>query len=66
MIMKKQLAYFFEVHDLDDIDYALYRSTIPFRLRKIVLNMDYPDRFIEHDNRPESDYEMFNFPLGSS
>ena len=28
--------------------------------RKVVLNMDYPDRMAEHDKLTEKDYEIFD------
>ncbi len=66
MIQNFQLSYFYELHDFDDFDYALTRfqdsiETTP--KRKIILNMDYPDRFREHDSRHPWDYDRFNHPL---
>ncbi len=63
LIEDNQLGYFYEMHDMDDFDYALERSLTPHMRRKVVLNLDYPDRFKEHDARPDSDYEMFKYPL---
>jgi trans-2-enoyl-CoA reductase len=44
MIRDRQLSYHFELHDFDDFNHALKKSQESFRLRKVVLNMDYPDR----------------------
>lgn len=59
MIRSKKLSFLYEMHDFDDFQYALEKSVEPFRLRKVVLNLDYPDRMQEHDARPESDYFVF-------
>jgi len=59
MIRSKKLSFLYELHDFDDFHYALEKSMEPFKLRKVVLNMDYPDRMKEHDARPESDYFVF-------
>jgi hypothetical protein len=45
MIKDRKLSYHYELHDFDDFDYALKRSLEPYRLRKVVLNMDCPDRY---------------------
>ena len=63
MIRAKRLSFLLEVHDFDDFNYALEKSLEPYRLRKIVLRMDYPDRMKEHDARPESDYDVFETTL---
>ena len=63
LIRSKELTFFFELHDFDDFDYALQKSLEPFRLRKVILNMQYPDRLKEHDERPASDYEVFEYPV---
>lgn len=63
MIQNKKLSFFFEMHDFDDFAHALKKSQEPFRLRKVVLNLDYPDRLKEHDARPASDYEVFEAPV---
>lgn len=62
MINNDQLTFFYEMHDFDDFQYALNRSMEPFNLRKIVLNMDFPDRFKEHDTKTEEDYWHFKAP----
>lgn len=59
MVKENKLTFFFEMHDFDDFDFALSKAQEPFRFRKVVLNMDYPDRMKEHDARPESDYFVF-------
>ena len=59
MVRNKELTLFHEMHDFDDFDHALKRSMEPFALRKVLLNMDFPDRMKEHDARPASDYEVF-------
>lgn len=48
-IREERLTLFTELHDFDDFDWALKRALVPHSLRKIVLNMDYPDRMAEHD-----------------
>lgn len=62
MITNDQLSFFFELHDFDDWKHALAVSQEPFRLRKVVLNMDYPDRFEEHDKLTAEDYTRFDAP----
>lgn len=63
MIRGKQLSFLYELHDFDDFHYALAKSQEPFRLRKVVLNMDYPDRMKEHDKLTAEDYKIFEAPL---
>mmetsp|Transcript_17214 Transcript_17214/g.28810 ORF Transcript_17214/g.28810 Transcript_17214/m.28810 type:complete len:382 (-) Transcript_17214:193-1338(-) len=58
-IREKQLCYFTSLHDFDDFKYALETSTVPYERRKIVLNMDFPDRMAEHDALTAKDYEKF-------
>lgn len=62
-IRRNQLTYFYELHDLDDFDYALKKATESLYLRKVVLNCDFPDRLAQHDARPESDYDKFELPV---
>lgn len=62
MIRGDRLQFHYVLHDFDDFGYALKTAMEPFNFRKIVLNMDFPDRFAEHDARPESDYEVFQSP----
>jgi len=59
MIRTNHLSFLYELHDLDDFDYALSKHNEPFYLRKVILDLDYPDRFKEHDALPESEYEAF-------
>lgn len=59
MIRSKQLAFFFEMHDFDDFHHALDISLEQFNFRKVVLNLDYPDRLKEHDERNPDDYFVF-------
>eukprot|EP01038_Epipyxis_sp_PR26KG_P013739 gene13739-18428_t len=63
LIKQKKLSFFFELHDFDDFDYALKQSQEPYRLRKVLLNFDYPDRLKEHDERSPEDYEVFDAPV---
>lgn len=62
LIKDGQLAYFFELHDMDDFDYALKRATTPYTFRKVVLDMNFPDRMAEHDQLTEWDYSHFKYP----
>ena len=59
MIRNKELSLFTQMHDIDDFDHALAVHMEPFQLRKVVLNIDFPDRVAEHDARPPEDYEVF-------
>ena len=59
MIRSKQLAFFFEIHDFDDFHHALDTSLEPYNFRKVVLNLDYPDRLQQHDSRDPEDYFVF-------
>jgi hypothetical protein len=60
MIRRKQLSFFYAVHDFDDFHYALEKSMEPYQLRKIVLNLDHPDRLQEHDALDEKEYDRFD------
>ena len=63
MVREEKLKLFYELHDFDDFDHALKQSLLPYRLRKVVLNMDYPDRFKEHDEMGENNpgvYDQFD------
>ncbi len=62
MVKNKQLTFFFELHDFDDFAYAIEKSQESFRLRKVILNLDYPDRLKEHDAKSNADYEVFEAP----
>lgn len=62
-VRARQLSFFFRMHDLDDFDYALSKATEPFQDRKVVLNLDYPDRLKEHDERDPEEYAIFDAPV---
>lgn len=62
-IKSKKLSFFFKMHDLDDFDFALQKSVEPYHFRKVVLNLDYPDRLKEHDARDIGDYKIFDAPV---
>lgn len=62
MIRADKLQFQYSLHDFDDFNHALKTASEPFGFRKVVLNMDFPDRYKEHDARPESDYEIFQSP----
>lgn len=57
MVKAEELTLFYELHDFDDFNYALKSSMEPYRLRKVVLNMDYPDRLAEHDSMDPREYD---------
>lgn len=59
LVKDNKIAFFYELFDLDDFPYALEKSQENFRFRKVVLNLDYPDRFAEHDKLTPEDYEVF-------
>ena len=63
LIRKDQLTFFFEMHDFDDFHHALKVSLESFSLRKVVLNLDYPDRMAEHDSKTAEDYWQFEAPV---
>ncbi len=63
LVKDQKYKHFFQLVDLDDFSFALEKSQEPFYPRKIVLNVDYPDRFAEHDAKPDSDYWIFNAPI---
>jgi trans-2-enoyl-CoA reductase len=62
LIRADKLQFNMVLHDFDDFGHALKIATEPFNFRKIVLNMNFPDRMVEHDARDESDYEIFQSP----
>lgn len=62
LVRDKRLFFFYRMHDIDDFPRALEKATEPFQNRKVVLDLQPPDRFKEHDARPESDYEVFDGP----
>ena len=59
MISNGELELLFEMHDFDDFDHALQTALEPYYLRKVVLNIDYPDRMKEHDAKDPSEYSIF-------
>ena len=59
MIRSKQLTAFTVMHDIDDFSWALKQSLAPFQRRKVVLNLNPPDRLGEHDALPGAAYEVF-------
>lgn len=63
LIRKQKLTFFFELHDFDDFHHALRVNSEPFNFRKVVLNLDYPDRFAEHDKLTPEDYWHFEAPV---
>jgi len=60
MVRDDKLKLFYELHDFDDFNYALKQSLLPYRLRKVVLNMDFPDRFKEHDEMGEKEPRVYD------
>ena len=59
LVRAKKLTQFYEMHDFDDFNHALRRAEDPFKSREILLKIDFPDRFKEHDAKSEKDYEVF-------
>lgn len=59
MVRENKLTFFYEMHDFDDFEHALKKSQEAFRMRKVLLNFDYPDRLKEHDKKKEEEYEVF-------
>lgn len=62
-VKAKKLSFFYELYDFDDFAYALKKSQEPFKFRKVILNMEYPDRLKEHDAKTAADYAKFDLPL---
>lgn len=60
MFREEKLSYFLELHDFDDFNFALQSHFEPFKFRKVVLNMDHPDRMKEHDDMPDENYKVFD------
>lgn len=60
MIRNDQLSFFYEVHDFDDFTYALDQALEPFRFRKVILRMDYPDRLADHDSGKSTEKLVFD------
>lgn len=63
MVREKQLTFFYEMHDFDDFSHALKTAMEPFRMRKLILYMDFPDRLKEHDALEPECYEKFEAPF---
>ena len=63
LIRDKKLSLLYVLHDFDDFNYALEKALEPFAFRKVVLNMDFPDRLAEHDARNPNDYNVFQAPV---
>jgi trans-2-enoyl-CoA reductase len=62
MVREKKLTFFYEVHDFDDFDHALQRALAPevaVGFRKVLLNIDHPDRLMEHDAKDDKEYQIF-------
>ena len=54
MVINKQLSLFFDIHDFDDIAYALTRpKKNPHNMRKLMMCMDYPHKL----KGPKNDYD---------
>jgi len=60
MIRMKKLTFLYELCDFDDYEYALKKYNSDFKLRKVVFNMEYPDRMKEHDAKDEAAYKIFS------
>ena len=60
MVRNKKLSLFYEMWDFDAFPQALRREGNAYRMRKIVLNMDHPDRFQEHVAKSEKEYTVFD------
>jgi len=60
MIREQKLRFFFEMHDLDDFQHAVEKSQEPYQFRKVVLNVNFPDRMKEHDSKDEREYDQFD------
>jgi trans-2-enoyl-CoA reductase len=63
LIREEKLSFFFEMHDFDDFHHAFRASTESFHFRKVVLNLNYPDRMVEHDQKTTEDYWHFEAPV---
>jgi hypothetical protein len=63
LIRKEKLTFFFETHDFDDFQHALKVATEPYNFRKVILNVNYPDRMAEHDAKLSEDYWHFEAPV---
>lgn len=63
MIRESKLTSFTVQHDIDDFDWALQQSQQPFQFRKVLLNLNPPNRLAEHDKLPEEAYWVFDTEL---
>ena len=59
LVKAQKLSFFFEKHDLDDFSWALRRAQEPFRFRKVLLDLQFPDRMQQHDQLDDKAYEVF-------
>jgi len=59
MIRSNKLVAFHELHDFDDISFAVEKAMEPNGLREVILNLNFPDRLAEHDKLPKESYEVF-------
>lgn len=62
-VRQDQLSLFLEMHDFDDFSFALDKSQTPFRRRKVVLNMDFPDRMAQHDELLKDADRNYTYPF---
>jgi trans-2-enoyl-CoA reductase len=63
LVREKKLTLFYELHDFDDYAHALNKALEPglsAKFRKVLLNIDHPDRLAEHDSRKDVDYKVFD------
>ena len=60
MIRMKKLTFLYELCDFDDYEHAFKKYNSDFKLRKVVFNMEYPDRMKEHDAKDEAAYKIFS------
>lgn len=63
LIVKEKLTFFFDMIDFDDFSYAMKVNSKPYNFRKVVLNLDFPDRFAVHDQKTADDYWHFEAPV---
>jgi len=59
LIRSNKLSAFHELHDFDDISYAVEKALEPNSLRKVILSIDFPDRLAEHDKLPKESFSVF-------
>jgi trans-2-enoyl-CoA reductase len=63
LIRTDKLTFFFETHDLDDFRHVLKVYSESYNFRKIILDLDYPDRLAEHDAKTAEEYWHFEAPV---